>query len=319
MNKQHKEDDLSAKELEVIEFLTGITRRNLDPSTLQTMFSTQSIQEQIKIYRQMLSQTCNGQGSSQSSSSGRSPSSFVSNDDIPDPIVTFNYVSPHSVPPTILKSCNGQGSSQSSSGSSPARAPSVPPTILKSLKQTEKFKLQNRSTFINMRENISPPSSLDANSENWEIASPTPTTKAMEWVGYSIYNNLPQLVQVEFDKLLQESHEMKVKVIEELNRKNPINYDYNPKKSRLRSNYGDAIVAAERTRNNIASRRSRQRKKFQNKIVQYCVNYDMDENALMEKQENWLQGIIKSLEYKLCENKDGIDKMKVLRAKSGLK
>lgn len=122
-----------------------------------------------------------------------------------------------------------------------------------------------------------------------------------DWCGQSIYHNLPDVAMLEYDKMLKESHMIKAEVINLLHEDSPINYDYNPNKSRIRTNYENPMIAEGRTKNNIASRRSRQRKKFYQHVLQYSVEYDEDENYLMEKQEVWLRGIIEKLEKKICE------------------
>lgn len=147
------------------------------------------------------------------------------------------------------------------------------------------------------------------------------TDKITEWCGHSLYHNLPDVTMVEYDKLLRESHTMKMEVISKLHNESPINYDYNPNKSRIRTNYGNPMIAEGRTKNNIASRRSRQRKKFQQHILQYSVDFDEDENYLLQKQETWLRAIIENLERKIMENEeiDGADEIDKLRKQNGFK
>lgn len=143
--------------------------------------------------------------------------------------------------------------------------------------------------------------------------------KIIEWCGTTIYNNMPDVAMVEYDKLLRESHMMKVEVINQLHAESPINYDYNPNKSRIRTNYGNPAIAEGRTKNNIASRRSRQRKKFQQHILQYSVDYDDDENFLMQKQETWLRAIIQNLENKILKNEklNGAEEVQKLKQQCG--
>jgi hypothetical protein len=127
----------------------------------------------------------------------------------------------------------------------------------------------------------------------------------IDWCGNSVYHNLPDVAMVEYDKMLRESHVTKAEVIRMLHEDAPINYDYNPNKSRIRTNYENPTIAEGRTKNNIASRRSRQRKKFYQHVLQYSVEYDEDENFLLEKQEVWLRGIIENLERKVVEKEGG--------------
>ncbi|KAG5668636.1 hypothetical protein PVAND_016571 [Polypedilum vanderplanki] len=140
-----------------------------------------------------------------------------------------------------------------------------------------------------------------------------------EWMGSTIYHNLPPMAMVEYDKLLKESHMMKTEVVTMLHQETPINYDYNPNKSRIRTNYENPSIAEGRTKNNIASRRSRQRKKFFQHVLNYSVEFDEDENFLLQKQEIWLRGIIENLEKKLVEKngKKGIEEVEMLRKQCG--
>lgn len=138
----------------------------------------------------------------------------------------------------------------------------------------------------------------DDESENEADERLKASQKLSDWCGNSIYANMPDVAMLEYDKILRESHAMKSEVIEKLHSVTPINYDYNPNKSRIRTNYEDPSIAEGRTKNNIASRRSRQRKKFQQQIVQYSVDYEQDENFLLQKEEKWLRAIIENLEEK---------------------
>lgn len=142
--------------------------------------------------------------------------------------------------------------------------------------------------------------------------------KLSDWCGNSVYANIPDVAMLEYDKILRESHQMKVEVIEKLHNETPINYDYNPNKSRIRTNYNDPSIAEGRTKNNIASRRSRQRKKFHQQILQYSLDFDQDENFLLQKEEKWLRAIIENLEEKFVA-KNGSEEMEKLRKQCGLK
>lgn len=128
------------------------------------------------------------------------------------------------------------------------------------------------------------------------------SAETMEWVGASIFSNLSDKVMAEFDKIMREGYTTKVRVIEKMNEQRPVNYEYNPNKSRIRTNYYDYIVAGDRTRNNVASRRSRQRKKFSIQMLQYSVDYDVDDNEILKKQEMWLRSIIANLEPKMAKS-----------------
>lgn len=141
--------------------------------------------------------------------------------------------------------------------------------------------------------------------------------KLTNWTGESIYENLPDVVQKELDNMLREAYYVKKECLDKLNTEFPINNEYNAKKSRLRANYTDPAVADDRVKNNMASRRSRQRKKFLNQILQNSLDYDLDENYLLYKQERWLTNIIKNLEEKFLQSTGDEAAIKKLRAKCG--
>lgn len=169
----------------------------------------------------------------------------------------------------------------------------------------------------------------DANEEYLESDNENPeklrkllfSEKLTEWCGSTIYHNMPDIAMLEYDRMLRDCHVMKMEVINKVHEEIPINYDYNPNKSRIRTNYGNPSIAEGRTKNNIASRRSRQRKKFQQHILQYSVDYDEDDNLLMSKQEKWLRAIIENLEEKIVAEKgvDGVHEIEKLRKQSGFK
>lgn len=145
-------------------------------------------------------------------------------------------------------------------------------------------------------------------------------SKFMRWVGSSIYTNMPERIMLDFDKLLRDGHILKVKVVKALNEERPVSYDYNPKKSRTRVSYTDPQDADDRTRNNIASRRSRQRKKFQLQVLQYAVDYDTDENLLNAKHIAWLNTIINNVQLRLVSDSDSaLTTIKHLRGQCGIK
>lgn len=163
---------------------------------------------------------------------------------------------------------------------------------------------------------------IDESEDESEEAPKTklvPSQKLNEWCGSSLYSNIPDIAMLEYDKILRESHTIKAQVIEKIHEEFPINYDYNPNKSRVRTNYEDKSIAEGRTKNNIASRRSRQRKKFQQQILQHSVDFDEDENFLLQKQEKWLKAIIENLEEKFLskEGEKGAEMIEKLKSQCG--
>jgi hypothetical protein len=239
---------------------------------------------------------------------------------IPEPKVIFQYVpSPRFPTPTSTpepESCDEANASHISADYQVAK------------KKTKNFHIEDRCNFIKLKNEqqsrktlMTPTSSIhesDSDHDAVDSRMPQLRAKARTWQGVSIYNQLPDIVMSEYDRILRDSHTMKIEVIAELNEEFPVSYDYNPKKSRIRTNYSDPIVADDRTKNNIASRRSRQRKKFLNHVLQYSVDFDVDENGLLSKQEKWLRGIIASLENKIVgKNSTDDEKIHKLRRQCG--
>jgi hypothetical protein len=121
-------------------------------------------------------------------------------------------------------------------------------------------------------------------------------SKINDWKGKNIYNNLSTSSIHEFDEILKDSQHLKYGVLRQINRENPINYEYNPKKSRTRVNYEDAETAENRTKNNLASRRARNRKKYNTIMNEFSCDFDEDENILMNEEIEWLKATIGNLE-----------------------
>lgn len=330
------------REMEVLRFLFDLKREQIDPMKLQQMLLEHQIQNQVKQMALLQQEREKLNASSRRSSSQydrNSPSSSssltslfnsgsetstpsrVNNCMIPEPKIIFNYVeSPKFPTPT--------------STPEPDELPDdmKPIDYTKASKKQENFQINDRCEFIKLKDapkNKAPPtpasSSPDSDSDqenlfnNSQLSKLVAASKIKNWCGSSIYNNLPELVMTEYDKMLRDSHNLKVEVVKALNTEFPVSYDYNPKKSRIRTNYNDPRIADDRTRNNIASRRSRQRKKFQVQMIQYSVDYDLDENFLLSKQEKWLKGIISNLEQKILTNGDdsAVAKLRKLRIQCG--
>lgn len=348
MSKSEHPAVADLREMDVLRFLFELKREQIDPKKLQQMLIEHQIQNQVKQLAQEQQERDNKKKESEkpkkSSLEGNlgsiasspmlsmfkpgdftstpSSSSYSSSDNqIPEPKIVFQYVpSPKFPTPTTTPEPNESADEDS------------PIDYRKAAKKAEEFKMKDRSQFIKFNDDhknkapstpstSSPDSDSDQENlfDNQQLSKLVSVSKIRNWRGSSIYNNLPELVMTEYDKMLRESHTLKVEVIDAMNTQFPVSYDYNPKKSRIRTNYSDPQIADDRTRNNIASRRSRQRKKFQTQMIQYSVDYDVDENFLLEKQEKWLKGIIASLEQKIMTNKesDGVPKLKKLRKQCG--
>lgn len=317
-------DDMN--EMAVLDFLFQVKREQIGPTQLQQMLIDHKIQNQL---RQIAAENDKTKGSISKNFQPTTSLSLLdsmtstpksSYDLIPEPKVVFKYASGEPFPtpsltPELVEAMDNV----------------APIDYRKAFKKNDNFREKDRSEFIQLKNDVkahlTPSSSSHDSSDydqentadNLQLLKLTPSSKIKNWCGSSIYNNLPELVMNEYDKMLRESHNMKVEVINALNQEFPVSYDYNPKKSRIRTNYSDPQIACDRTRNNIASRRSRQRKKFQTQMIQYSVDYDTDENFLLDKQEKWLKGIISSLEQKITSNTtdDGIARLNKLRKQCG--
>lgn len=97
----------------------------------------------------------------------------------------------------------------------------------------------------------------------------------------------------------------------------PESFDYYPNKSRLRKQYVDPEEAAERERNNLASRRSRFKKKRAQLILNMHLEYDRNENAHLYAMQNWIGKIIFQLEQQWLERGATAEQMCQLRRDCG--
>lgn len=316
------------REMDVLKFLFELKREQIDPMKLQQMLIEHQIQNQIK--KSALEQAERERQKIMKANPNRSilsplqiKESASSMAIIPEPKIVFQYVpSPKFPTPTT----------------SPEPGDSCDAALLtanyrKAAKKAEHFRIEERSKFIKLNGDIKAPqtpstsSSRDSDSDHDREGEATnicvplvASTKLQNWLGCSIYFGLPEVVMNEYDKMLRDSHSLKRDVLEALNQEFPVNYEYNPKKSRIRTNYSDPQIAGDRTKNNIASRRSRQRKKFQNQVLQHSLDYDLDENYLLAKQEEWLFGIVTNMEEKFIENNQNCsNKLRRLRSQCGFK
>ncbi|XP_019540312.3 uncharacterized protein LOC109411250 isoform X1 [Aedes albopictus] len=76
----------------------------------------------------------------------------------------------------------------------------------------------------------------------------------------------------------------------------PTELEYNPNKSRLRKDYVSSTEEAERSRNNLASRKSRFRRKNDQLINNIKLDFHRQENAEMYALQNWMDQVIFELE-----------------------
>lgn len=95
--------------------------------------------------------------------------------------------------------------------------------------------------------------------------------------------------------------------------------EYNPNKSRLRKQYNDPAQAEDRARNNLASRRSRYKKKIAAQVLSLNLDFEKEENRKLFKQETWMATIISELEEKLLQSGFEPIVIKNLRFECGFK
>ncbi|KAG5681075.1 hypothetical protein PVAND_010541 [Polypedilum vanderplanki] len=304
------------REMDVLRFFFEINQQKLDSVNLQQILLERQTKQSMPASNFAFSPIFKPKQSNVSTP--QLPERVTNISQIPAPKVVFQYIPSPRFPTPEPESCEDEVATANTSNDY---------HIAK--KKMKNFHIEDRCNFIKLkneeqRKSLMTPTSSDHESDTDRdvIDSCMPelkiSTKATNWAGISIYNNLPDIVMSEYDRILRESHEMKVETIRELNKEFPVSYDYNPKKSRIRTNYSDPVVADDRTKNNIASRRSRQRKKFLNHVLKYSVDYDEDENNLLKKQEKWLRGIISSLENKIiAKNPTDDQKLFKLRKQCG--
>lgn len=143
-------------------------------------------------------------------------------------------------------------------------------------------------------------------------------SKIKSCLGVSIYNHMPTEVLFHFDILLMQGYKFKNELIDLMNRIVPKDYAYNPNKSHIVLDYDKITLMVIRLLNNVASRRSRYRKKFSNHVKLNCLKIDMDENLLLHKQQCLLQDIICKMECKMLDVVMNHDTMLTIRDKCGL-
>ncbi|CAG9802936.1 unnamed protein product [Chironomus riparius] len=288
---------MDLREIDVLRFFFEVNQQHMDPVKLQQIVLQHQLQNQLRQHTFPYSPVFRPKEMNVSTPEVNRVTNISQ---IPEPKIVFQYVpspqfpTPTSTPePEFYDEVND---------------------YQKAEKQSKSFHIEDRCNFIKLKDEpkqkiLMTPTSSHHESDmsdhetlpesNSRLPPLKLSSRTRLWKGYSVYNNLPEIVMTEYDRILRESHTMKLEVIDELNHAFPVNYEYNPKKSRIRTNYSDPHIADDRTRNNLASRRSRQRKKFLNHIHQYSVEFDQDENLLLNKQENWLREVIANLENKI--------------------
>ncbi|XP_058057932.1 uncharacterized protein LOC131208993 [Anopheles bellator] len=135
--------------------------------------------------------------------------------------------------------------------------------------------------------------------------------------GNDISEGLPPRVKRELQSILQMSLFNKEFYTKEKMSEFPMEVGYHPNKSRLRKEYLNDLEAADRAKNNLASRRSRHKKKMVNQLMNISLEFDRSENRHLYLQERWLTSLIYELEDKAMQK--GVDAymLRKLRADCG--
>lgn len=167
------------------------------------------------------------------------------------------------------------------------------------------------NNFINSQQTYIPPTTHLTT----KLSAPTLPT----WTNGDPRENLPSNVLFEFDRIVRDSSFIKEEYVKKKTAEFPIDSEYNPKKSRLRKEYANPEEAAGRAKNNLASRRSRYKKKVQTQLMNLSLTFDKEENRDLYLQEKWLNEIIADLEGKLLERNFDVEKLREIRASCGFK
>lgn len=236
-----------------------------------------------------------------------SNSSFVPNSQIPDPNIIYNYVpfapQPMVDPAFLVKP---EPEDRKVIQSQPIDYSTID-------KKPVGGDFRERTDLIQFNQELLPSAVKEQNDETDEVEQ----RAEYEWEGKSIYHKMPTLAIGEYDKVLRNSHVLKVKVLEMLNSENSTNYEYNKNKSRLRASYENPKDTFGRCKNNVASRRSRQRKKYTTTLTQCSLDYDMDENFFLDKQGEWLKTLIVGLESQVLKEPAKINALNKIRLDLG--
>lgn len=146
-----------------------------------------------------------------------------------------------------------------------------------------------------------------------------PAPSLPTWVSGDPHVNLPEVVCNEFDKIVRHSNHAKEEFLQRKSQEIPTELKYNPNKSRLRKEYKDAAEAEDRAKNNLASRRSRQKKKTQMQMLNFSLTFDREENRELFAQERWMSDFVSEFETKLLARGYDVAALKSLRAQCGLR
>ncbi|KAL9706858.1 hypothetical protein quinque_010376 [Culex quinquefasciatus] len=138
-----------------------------------------------------------------------------------------------------------------------------------------------------------------------------------DWYRDLLKPEYAQRLSTQLDIITNRSDFVKNKILTARIAELPESFNYYPNKSRLRKQYVDPDEAAERERNNLASRRSRFKKKRAQLILNMHLEYDRTENAHLYAMQSWIGKIIFQLETQWLERGATAEQMCQLRRDCG--
>lgn len=169
----------------------------------------------------------------------------------------------------------------------------------------------------NRRQQLVPSRGAASDSGNSTMSDEINPLCMTDWYRDLLKPEYAQRLNAQLEIITSRSDFVKNKVLTARIAELPESFDYYPNKSRLRKQYVDPEEAAERERNNLASRRSRFKKKRAQLILNMHLEYDRNENAHLYAMQNWIGKIIFQLEQQWLERGATAEQMCQLRRDCG--
>lgn len=123
-----------------------------------------------------------------------------------------------------------------------------------------------------------------------------------DWFRNAVRPEIAEKIQIAHVKIGSKSAQQKDQYLTMRYTELPTDLEYNPNKSRLRKVYESPTVAADRERNNLASRKSRFKKKKAQLITNMHLEFDRSENIELYKMQNWMAQVIFNLESQCLDS-----------------
>ncbi|XP_058120973.1 uncharacterized protein LOC131262897 isoform X2 [Anopheles coustani] len=163
---------------------------------------------------------------------------------------------------------------------------------------------------------LNSPTDSGVSSIHDEILQPNFTVRPWRQ-GLSLGDGLPALVRTEMKKIVELSILKKEQYTETKMAEFPMEFGFNPNKSRIRKECSDPADIRDRERNNEASRRSRHKKKIMTQILSIGLEFDRNENRQLFLQDRWLSDMICELEEKALNLGKDAQVLRKLRSDCG--